>query len=128
MSTDISGLGATRPPVPTATEKKAAKAEQPAVTLGSGKPNVDAVVKAAPIIDPKEQMEKLQEAVERMNQQMQRNNYNLAFSVDQKANAIVIQVRNKETGDVIRQLPNEAALRFAHHLDDLRGLLQDQSV
>jgi flagellar protein FlaG len=127
MSTDISGLGASRPPVPTATETKAAKVERPPVTLGSGKPNVEAVDKA-PMIDPKEQMEKLQEAVERMNQQMQRNNYNLAFSVDQKANAIVIQVRNKETGDVIRQLPNEAALRFAHHLDDLRGLLQDKSV
>ena len=128
MSTEISGFGASRPALPSRSDIKLNMPEKAAVTLPTGRPVVEVPAQNELKFDPKEQMEKLQAAVERINEQMRRNNYNLAFSVDKKADAIVIQVKNNETGDVIRQLPNEAALRFAHHLDDLRGLLQDKSV
>jgi uncharacterized FlaG/YvyC family protein len=41
---------------------------------------------------------------------------------------VVIQVRNKNTGDLVRQIPNEAALRMANHFEDLRGFLQDERI
>jgi flagellar protein FlaG len=128
MSNEISGFGAQRVQVQNAVDIKKPKVETPVVTLGTGKPSVEETAKATVKVDAKEQMEKLQEAVERINEQMRRNNYNLAFSVDKKADAIVVQVKNLESGDVIRQIPNETALRVAHHLEDIKGLLQDKSV
>jgi uncharacterized FlaG/YvyC family protein len=35
-----------------------------------------------------------------------------------------LTVKNKE-GEVVRQIPNEVALRVAHNLEDIKGLMQD---
>lgn len=55
---------------------------------------------------------------------MQRNSRALSFSVDDIARKVVITVKNLE-GEVVRQIPSEVALRVAHNLDDIKGLLQD---
>jgi flagellar protein FlaG len=83
---------------------------------------------AEPRFDPKEAQEQLKEAVDRMNEHMRKNNYNLAFSVDKDSSKVVVKVTNLETGDVVRQIPNEAALRVAHNIEDFRGLLQDKKI
>lgn len=41
----------------------------------------------------------------------------LAFSVDDSTGQTVVTVRNPSTGDVIRQVPSEEALRIARNLD-----------
>ena len=79
---------------------------------------------AAAIPDPLETRRELQEATEQLNQQMRRNSRDLSFSVDDVANKVVVTVKNRE-GEVVRQIPNEAALRVAHNLDNMKGLLQD---
>lgn len=81
-----------------------------------------------PAFDAKEAQDRLNEAVERMNEHMRKNAYNLAFSVDKEVDKIVVKVTNLETGDVVRQIPNETALRVAHNIEDLRGLLQDKKI
>ncbi len=81
-----------------------------------------------PAFDAKEAQDKLNEAVERMNEHMRKNSYNLAFSVDKEVDKVVVKVKNLETGDVVRQIPNETALRIAHSIEDMRGLLQDQKI
>ena len=79
---------------------------------------------AAAIPDPLETRRELQEATEQLNQQMRRNSRDLSFSVDDVANTVVVTVKNRE-GEVVRQIPNEVALRVAHNLDNVKGLLQD---
>jgi flagellar protein FlaG len=74
--------------------------------------------------DPQEARRTLQEASEQLNKQMAKNGRDLSFSVDDVANKVVLTVKNRE-GEVVRQIPSEAALRVAHHLDDMKGLLQD---
>lgn len=81
-----------------------------------------------PRFDPKEAQEQLSDAVDRINEHMRKNNYNLAFSVDKDSAKVVVKVTNLETGDVVRQIPNEAALRVAHNIEDFRGLLQDKKI
>jgi flagellar protein FlaG len=66
----------------------------------------------------------MEETSEQLNKQMQRNSRDLSFSVDDVANKIVLTVKNKE-GDVVRQIPNEVALRVAQNLDNVKGLMQD---
>jgi flagellar protein FlaG len=106
----------------------------PAVVPGSpvGKP-VEAVrtqpietskAEAPQKSDPHEARRALQEATEQLNQQMSRNKRDLSFSVDDLTNKVIVTVKNRE-GEVVRQIPNEVALRVAHNLDDMKGLLQD---
>lgn len=78
--------------------------------------------------DPKESELHLQEAISRLNDMMKSNNRNLAFSRDEALHTTVITVRNTQTGDVVRQIPNEAALRVAHSLEQLKGLFFNEKT
>lgn len=51
---------------------------------------------------------------------MQRN---LNFSIDDSTGITVIKVTDALSGDVIRQMPTEDALRLAERLDEMRSLL-----
>jgi flagellar protein FlaG len=82
-------------------------------------------VQAQPKQDTKESRRNLEEASEQLNQQMRRNSRDLSFRVDDVANKVVLTVKNKE-GEVVRQIPNEVALRVAHNLDNVKGLMQDE--
>ena len=75
--------------------------------------------------DAQETRRTLEEATEHLNQQMRRNSRDLSFSVDDVANKVVVTVKNRISGEVVRQIPSEVALRVAHNLDDMKGLLQD---
>jgi len=105
-------------PLPPGLTVQAEKAQRPPV-LEKAKPALEAQA------DPHETRRSLQEATEQLNKQMQRNSRDLSFSVDDVANKIVLTVKNRE-GDVVRQIPSEVALRVAHSLDDVKGLLQDE--
>ena len=56
---------------------------------------------------------------------MQRNSRDLSFSVDDLINKIVVTVKTKQ-GEVIRQIPSEVALRVAHSIENMKGLMQDE--
>jgi flagellar protein FlaG len=40
----------------------------------------------------------------------------------------VITVTDKDTGEVIRQIPTEVVVRVAHSIEKMKGLLFDQSL
>ncbi len=119
MSNDISPTRPAPAPVPAAASPnvRANEVAQPKVATPA-KPV------AEPKADPQEARRTLQEATEHLNKQMQRNGRDLSFSVDDVANKVVVTVKNRE-GEVVRQIPSEVALRVAHNLDDIKGLLQD---
>ncbi len=60
---------------------------------------------------------------EELNQALQTRHISLQFSVDESVDKIVVKVTDKETGDVIRQIPPEEQLRIASHLRELLGVL-----
>lgn len=53
-------------------------------------------------------------------QAMQRN---LDFSIDDSTGRMVVKVTDSASGEVIRQMPTEEALRLAESLDEMRSLL-----
>lgn len=53
-------------------------------------------------------------------QAMQRN---LDFSIDESTGRMVVKVTDSASGEVIRQMPTEEALRLAESLDEMRSLL-----
>jgi flagellar protein FlaG len=47
----------------------------------------------------------------------------LAFKVDENSGKAVVTVLDKDTGDIIRQMPSEEALALAEKLSEVTGLL-----
>jgi flagellar protein FlaG len=72
---------------------------------------------------PEELRRHLQEAVSRLNEQMQRTSRDLSFSIDDRINRTIITVKNLQTGEVVRQIPTEEVVRLAHSIEDMKGVL-----
>ncbi|MEB3840432.1 MULTISPECIES: flagellar protein FlaG [Pseudomonas] len=53
---------------------------------------------------------------------------NLEFSTDEESGKIVVKVIASDSGELIRQIPSEEALRIAHSLSDVKSVLFDAKV
>lgn len=62
---------------------------------------------------PSEDVENIESAVSKMNEQVQQTHRQLHFSVDRDLDRVVITVTDSATDEVIRQIPSEEALSFA---------------
>jgi len=73
---------------------------------------------------PQENIEKrLDHAVEQLNNFVQQIQRDLNFQVDELSGKTIVTVLNKETKEVIRQIPSEEVLSRIHNLEDVQGLL-----
>jgi flagellar protein FlaG len=61
--------------------------------------------------------------VDELNQQMKSTNRNLQFEMDRTINTPIVAVTDKNTGELVRQIPAEAILRVAHSIENLKGVL-----
>jgi len=120
MSNDIPP-GASRAPTP----PPAVQAPRVAEAQSRPQPAAEAKATVEKKYDPQEARRSLEETSELLNQQMARNKRDLSFSVDDVSDTVVLTVKNSE-GEVVRQIPNETALRLAHNIDKMKGLLEDQ--
>jgi flagellar protein FlaG len=87
-------------------------------------------VQAPKPVEIKVDMEKLKanldESIARLNETMRDGGRNLNFAIDQNTSgSFVVLVKNTDTGEVIRKIPNDAVLRIAHSIDALKGMLHN---
>jgi len=71
---------------------------------------------------------KVRDAVSEIEKFLSSTRRNLAFSTDEESGRIVVKVIASDTGELIRQLPSEEALRIASSLSDVNSLLFDAKV
>ena len=69
--------------------------------------------------------EKVREAVEEINSELVKLQSEVGFSVDGKGANVVVTVKRKESGEIVRQIPSEMALQLAANLEKLKGLIID---
>jgi flagellar protein FlaG len=69
----------------------------------------------------------LDHALEKLTQLADNSGRALGFSKDQAVSGPVITVTDKDTGEVVRQIPTEVVVRVAHSIEKMKGLLFDQS-
>jgi len=50
------------------------------------------------------------------------------FEVNREADMIVVKIINKETEEVVRQIPSEVSVKLAKALNDLEGILFDEEA
>jgi flagellar protein FlaG len=107
-----------------------AQAPQPAPTQAAQaeRPVVAPPKKAGIQIDPEEMRKNLQEAIDRINEMVSDGGRGLHFSIDDKMHTPVILVKIRESGEVIRQIPNEVVIKVAHSIGDLKGMLHNQAA
>ena len=79
-------------------------------------------------VDSEGAKKRLDQAVRLMNERMEDGGRGLAFKVDPSVNRPVVTVTNQETGEVIRQIPNEVIIRMARSIDQTKGNLLNAKV
>jgi flagellar protein FlaG len=76
--------------------------------------------------DPQEIKRNVHEAITQINQELEKKTNSLAFSIDKNVSIPVVSVHNRNTGELIRQIPSEVVVKSAHSIEKLKGLLWDQ--
>ena len=72
--------------------------------------------------------EKLNHLVRRMNTVMEALSIEARFSIHQPTREIVVTLVNRDTGEVVRQIPPEKLLDMVARLRELAGLFVDEVV
>lgn len=68
-------------------------------------------------------LDKLTQVAAELSDMMSMMRKGLAFKVDENSGQAVVTVLDRDTGDVIRQMPSEEALKLAEKLSEVTGLL-----
>ena len=74
-------------------------------------------------LDPIQEGEKLQEVVAHVQEALNQIEPRIELSVDQELNRVIIRVVDRESGDVVRQIPPEELLDLQRFLEDHPGFL-----
>lgn len=70
----------------------------------------------------------IERTVEEINRTIQVFARDLEFTVDPQTHNTIVKVIDRQTKEVLRQMPSEEALAIAHALDKLQGLMIKQKA
>jgi flagellar protein FlaG len=70
---------------------------------------------------------KLESVTKQIDSFLRSQNQNLNFRVDKDSGKMVVTITDGVTGEVIRQVPGEEALKMAQRIEDMTGLLDEQA-
>jgi uncharacterized FlaG/YvyC family protein len=70
----------------------------------------------------------LQESLRAANERLAERGTSVSMAVDRTTNTVIVQVKDRDTGDTVRQIPPETALRVARNIDRLTGILVDRTA
>jgi flagellar protein FlaG len=127
--------GGPRVTVPTAAPPGRAGAGDTAQGTGAAapspeiaRPKIEPIARPQINVDTEGDKKRLDQAIARMNERMQDGGRGLAFKIDPSLKHPVVTVTNQETGEVIRQIPNEVIVQMARSIDENRGNLLNAKV
>ena len=70
----------------------------------------------------------MEEAVEVLNQALSLKNTSVVIRRDEQLNRYLVTIKDKESGEIVREIPDEALIKFARNLQELRGILFDETT
>jgi flagellar protein FlaG len=101
---------------------------QSSVQIAQKVSSITPIPKAEVKVNTEQMRANLTEAITRLNEVMRDGGRGLNFAVDHVLGAPIVLVRNSDTGEVIRQIPNEVVVRVAHSIEALKGMLHNQTT
>ncbi|MDQ2077347.1 flagellar protein FlaG [Marinimicrobium sp. ABcell2] len=103
------------------TQASPSSAKSGAGASGKSLPPVPAPAKPSTAVQNKEALENIREslrsAVAQMNEYVQSTQRDLQFSYDEELSSTVVRVLDRQTKEVIRQIPDEIFLKLARNLN-----------
>jgi len=81
------------------------------------------VLHAPAKVNTQEMAQNLSVAIEHINSVLKDGGRGLSFLIDETLNRPIVKVTRADTGEVIRQYPNEAVVAVAHNIEKLKGVL-----
>ena len=72
--------------------------------------------------------ESIQEAVEVLNEALSKKLTSASIRRDEDLNRYLVTIKDKSSGEVVREIPAEALLKFARNLEELKGILFDETL
>ena len=72
--------------------------------------------------------ESIEDAVEVLNEALSRKHTSAQIRRDEQLNRFLVTIKDKESGEIVREVPPEALLKFARNLEELKGILFDETL
>ena len=70
----------------------------------------------------------IEEAIETLNDALAKAPTKAIISRDEELNRYIVKIADERSGEVIREIPSEAVLKFARNLQEIKGLLFDKAL
>lgn len=104
--------------------------------LQSSQPGNDYKSVDMPGMDKKTEIEKnnvhtneqLQEALDSINAQLESMDHSIRFSINKDLKDVVVEIVDRDTGDIIRQIPPEGLIKLRTHLNEMAGVILHETV
>ena len=70
----------------------------------------------------------IEEAVEVLNQALSLKSTAAFIRRDEELNRYLVTIKDKDSGEIVREIPDEALIKFARNLQEMRGILFDETT
>ena len=69
--------------------------------------------------------EDIRDAIDTLNAALERAPTRAIISRDEQLNRFIVKIADERSGEIVREIPSEAVLKFARNLQEIKGLLFD---
>ena len=69
--------------------------------------------------------EDIREAIDTLNAALEKAPTRAIISRDEQLNRFIVKIADERSGEIVREIPSEAVLKFARNLQEIKGLLFD---
>ena len=72
--------------------------------------------------------EDIRDAIDTLNAALERAPTRAIISRDEQLNRFIVKIADERSGEIVREIPSEAVLKFARNLQEIKGLLFDKAL
>ena len=72
--------------------------------------------------------EDIREAIDALNSALEKAPTRAIISRDEQLNRFIVKIADERSGEIVREIPSEAVLKFARNLQEIKGLLFDAAL
>ena len=70
----------------------------------------------------------LRDAINTLNAALEKTKTRALITRDEEINRFIVRIADEDSGEIVREIPSEAILKFSRNLKELTGLIFDESL
>lgn len=70
----------------------------------------------------------LRDAISTLNAALEKTKTRALITRDEEINRFIVRIADEDSGEIVREIPSEAILKFSRNLQELKGLIFDESL